>query len=266
MTRKALRFVGVTGAASGIGRELVKQYVAQGIKVVGLDVDQTGLVSLQKELPGLFSFVTCDLADKSALTVTLNKLYQEHEVPSIWINNAGVAPIKGMSDITEEELQRTMQVNFFALVTCVRFWLPYMETIGGSIVNIGSVAGHISSPGLTAYVASKFAVTGFTESLQAELELAKSPVKLILVSPGFVKTKIMRVGESNGFPQELLFLATEAEDCARRIAEGIAEGEKEIFPTVNGKAMMMMQRLSPKLARGFSKMTVGKKIDLGKKT
>ncbi len=261
------RFVGVTGAASGIGRELARQFVSQGLPVVGLDVDPDGLASLEKECAGLFSFLTCDLTRKSELKETLNRLRQERGVPSIWINNAGIADIKGMTEITEEELEQTMQVNFFALVTCVRFWLEHMEQIGdGSIVNMGSIAGHVSSPGLTAYVSSKFAVTGFTESLQAELELGQSPVKLVLVSPGFVETKMMRVGQMNGFPKELLFLATKVEDCARRIIAGIAAGEKEIFPTANGKAMMAMQRLSPNLARRFSKLTVGRKVDLRKKT
>jgi len=261
------RFVGVTGAASGIGRELALQFCAQGLPVVGLDIDQAGLGSLEKECGGRFRGVGCDLADKVALKERLEQLRVERGVPSIWINNAGIAHIKGMTEITEAELEQTMQINFFALVTCVRFWLEHMVPTGsGSIVNIGSIAGHISSPGLSAYVASKFAVTGFTESLQTELDLNKSPVKLLLVSPGFVETKIMRVGEQNGFPKEFLFLATKVGDCARRIIEGIAAGEREIFPTANGKAMMAMQRLSPKLARGFSKLTVGKKVDLGKKT
>ncbi|MGK5086796.1 SDR family NAD(P)-dependent oxidoreductase [Bdellovibrionota bacterium FG-2] len=261
------RFVGVTGAAGGIGRELVKQFFAQGLPVVGLDVDQAGLSSLEKECTGLFSGVRCDLADKSDLNQVLKGLREARGVPCVWINNAGVAPIKGMAETTDEEFEQTLQVNFFAMLTCVRFWLEPMEsTGGGSIVNIGSVAGHISSPGLTAYVSSKFAVTGFTESLQAELEIRKSPVKLVLVSPGFVETQIMRVGKENGFPKELLFLTTKADDCARRIVAGIAAGEQAIFPTANGKALLAMQRLSPRLARGFSRLVVGSKIDLRKKS
>ncbi len=258
-------FIGITGAASGIGRELSRQFVKQGLPVVGVDIDQQGLASLAQECEGRFTSVVCDLANKKMLNDALVKIQQDFGVPSVWINNAGLAHIKSMKEISEEELELTMQVNFFALVACARFWLGPMETAGaGTLVNIGSVAGHVPAPGVSAYVASKFAVTGFTQSLQAELEINKSAVKLLLVSPGFVETKIMQLGKQNGFPKELLFLTTKAEDCAGQIIAGIAKGEKEIFPTANGKALMAMQRLSPRLARGLTKLAIASKIDLKK--
>lgn len=260
-------FIGITGAANGIGRELVKQLSFQGHHVVGLDIDKPRLVSLKKECGKLFSGIVCDLnLNNTKLNETLSKLKKTYGVPSVWINNAGITNIKTVFETTELELEQTMQINFFAAVSCLRFWLNHMETVGsGTIVNIGSVAGHISSPGLSAYVSSKFALTGFTQSLQSELELSKSLVKLILVSPGFVDTKMMHVGQKNGYPKELLFLATTAKDCAKHIINGIAKGDKEIFPGLNGKALMALYRISPSLARGVSKLTVGSRLDLSKK-
>lgn len=255
------KFIGITGAANGIGREIAKQYVAKGWTVVGVDIDHDGLSTLEGESNGLFHSVTCDLSLPQQLDHMLSEIHENFGIPAIWFNNAGIAPIKFMHDISDEELDKTMQINFFALVKCVRYWLKKMDKVGtGCIVNIGSVAGHLSSPGLSAYAASKFALKGFTESLQSELEILKSPVKVVLVSPGFVNTDILQANNVSGFPKAFLFLTTQVEDCVRQMIDGIEAGRLEILPTFNGKAMIALQRLSPVLAKSFSRITVGARL------
>lgn len=239
----------ITGAAQGIGRALSLQLAEKGAKIFAVDIDNEGLLELEDVFSkfGLTVKKLCgSVTDSSFLQRVRETVIAEHRQLDVWINNAGVALIKPFLDTSSEEFQRVLDINLSAVVNGTRIALEGMEQQGtGLIINVGSVAGYLPAALMSSYNASKFAITGFTKSLQAELQLNSSPVKMMLVSPGFVDTRIISRGKENGFPEWLSFMLSEPKDVARDIVRGILRGKTEINPTFNGKLMRRMYSVFP---------------------
>ena len=138
---------------------------------------------------------------------------------------------------TQKQFDRVMKINFDAPMRSDEKAYPDNGGEGkGIIVNISSVAGLISAPILSSYCVSKFAFVGLSESVQQELELKKSPVKLILVCPGFIKTELIKLGQEQGFPEHLKPFLSNSDRAVKKIIAGIEKNESFIDPTMNGKS------------------------------
>jgi 3-oxoacyl-[acyl-carrier protein] reductase len=250
------KIIAITGACGGIGQELVHLYIQKGAKIIGLDLDQKGLQQLQEQYPEHFSAYALDVTDSSARSAINNKILEEHGVPDLWFNNAGIADIMPFRESSQEKFDLVMDINFTSLSHFTRFWMEQMLTKGsGTIINVGSMAGYLPVGGMASYVASKHAVVGFTKSLQQEIEVEKLPIKLILVSPGFVETKIVQLGQKYGLPESMKPLLSTPSQCAKEIVHGVDKKQLEITPTLNGKLM----RIGNNLSSGLMKQ-VGKKL------
>jgi butyryl-CoA dehydrogenase len=239
----------ITGAARGIGRETALQLADKGAKIYAVDLDETGLAELADTFSKFghpLTALTGSVTDAGFMADVRNRVIAAARSIDIWINNAGVAKIKAFLETEPDEFQQVLDINLSAVVTGTRLALELMEQQGrGLIVNVGSVAGYLPAPLMSSYNASKFAVTGFTKSLQAELKLNASPVQLMLVSPGFVDTNIVARGTENGFPEWLSFMLSTPKDVARDIVRGIGRDKSEISPTLNGKLMRRMYSVMP---------------------
>jgi uncharacterized protein len=194
-----VRFAGkvcvVTGASSGIGRRAALELADHGARVCVAARREDRLKELVDELPGSgHSYKVIDVssrADWSTLRVHVEETYGRLDV---LINNAGFAgergPFKGADSL--DNLKAVLETNFFGATYGVAEFLPLLErSAPSSIVNVTSVAGRLATPGATAYVASKFALVGWTESIEAEL--APKGIYVSSVEPGFIPTE--------GFPQ-----------------------------------------------------------------
>ena len=136
-----------------------------------------------------------------------------------------------------------------------------MENQGtGTLVNMASIAGHLSAPYMSAYCTTKHAVVGFTRAIREELRLQDSPIKVVLVSPGFVDTSMIARGEKHGFPEWLRWTLSTPEKVAKEILTGIRVGEEELFPTQNGKWMLRAYRHFPKSTMKSSKMLLTRSL------
>lgn len=243
----------ITGAAAGIGRELAKRYLGRGDQVVALDVDAAGMGGLDCPC------IEANVADGRLLTEVAGRIVREVGRPTIWINNAGIQTLGAFENITPGDFDRVMAVNFGGVVNGTRAALSVMkEPIRGAIVNMASVAGIVPAPFMSAYTASKHAVVGFTRGLRQEMELGHSPIRIVLVAPGFVKTKIMDAAGGFSFPEWLRFMVSEPEAVAQEIVSGISRGYTEIHPTVSGKALLKMYRLMPGVVGSSSRLLVAK--------
>ena len=249
----------VTGAASGIGRALAVCLAQE--KIAGLaisDVKETGLretAEMCEKFGVPVSIHIVDVSNREPMQAFADEVLQKHGRVTHLINNAGVALIGTVEELSLEDIEWLMSINFWGTVYGVKFFLPILrEQESAHIINISSIFGIVSPPGQAAYCASKFAVRGFTESLRHELE--GSNVFVSCVHPGGVKTNICngsRIGEkSTGDEkrkaQDFFDRAspTTAEQAAAIIVKGIKERNPRILVGNDAKQIDRIQRLFPK--------------------
>jgi short-subunit dehydrogenase len=197
----------VTGAAGGIGEALAHALAARGSDLVLLDRDDARLEDVAGALRARHPARTVgtyvvDLADDDATRAIGAALAAEHPEITLLVNNAGVALTGRFDQITLEEFDWVLAVNFRAVVRLTHALLPVLTAHPGAhLVNLSSVFGIFAPPGQTAYAASKFAVRGFSESLRHEL--ARDGVGVTVVHPGGIRTRIAETARTgSGVPVE----------------------------------------------------------------
>lgn len=190
----------VTGAASGIGRDLVFELVRRGANVAACDVNEAKLHAVVREAQALnpdarVTAHLCDVADRAAVSQFQREVAHAHKSDAIHLlfNNAGA--VGGMSFVTSppDEWDRTFAVSWFGTYNCTReFVSMLMASDQGAVVNVASVNALWASLGSrtphSAYSSAKFAVRGFTESLLADFERNAPHLSAVLVLPGHVRT------------------------------------------------------------------------------
>src|SRR5947209_13479905 len=185
----------VTGAASGIGRALALELAGRGCDLALADRDEAGLHALAAEIAKTqtrkVSVHRVDVAEPAQIEAFAQAASAAHPGLNILINNAGVALLGQFTEIDQAQMEWLMNINFWGVVHATRAFLPHLSRRPEAhIVNLSSIFGIIAPPGQTAYSAAKFAVRGFSESLRHELAMAASPVRLSVVHPGGVATKM----------------------------------------------------------------------------
>lgn len=249
----------VTGAAGGLGQELALFYALRGAQIVAMDRSADGLNLLSERLSthGLDAdCIQIDLTERERFKLAIGEIWHKYKGIDIWFNNAGRSVAKMFDQIEDEDFDAIMDLNFTAPRIATKILLESMNLRGaGMIVNVASVAGHVPAPLLSAYTASKHALVGLTRSIQEELRLQKSAVKLVLVSPGFVKTAmITQQGSGRDFPEWLSWMVSEPRVIVEQIDRGIRKGLLEITPDVSGKATKFAHRMLPQTTVRYSKM------------
>jgi NAD(P)-dependent dehydrogenase (short-subunit alcohol dehydrogenase family) len=193
----------VTGAASGIGRGIVLALARAGMHTVVSDVDEAGAQTVAEEAaligPRAIA-VAADVTDAAALEALADKTWAEFGRAHVLCNNAGVAVARPIAETTEEDWRWTLRVNLWGVIHGVNAFLPRLKVQGepAHIVNTASMSGHLPTPLLGAYTASKYAVVGFSECLK--IELAEHPIGVSVLCPGAVAT---RIGDGRNRPQAL---------------------------------------------------------------
>ncbi len=189
----------ITGASSGIGRRTALDLAAAGNKVCVAARREERLRSLVAEMGGEgagHSYKVTDVSDRDQVQALVAHVRDSYGRLDVLVNNAGFAGKEGLSGPESiEEIERVMATNFFGAVYCTAEFLSLLDRSTPShVVNVTSMAGRIATPGTPTYVASKFALVGWTESLYPQL--AARGIYLSSVEPGFVPTE--------GFPQKNL--------------------------------------------------------------
>lgn len=219
----------ITGAAGGIGRTLAKRLASAGARLVLWDIDARALAELQAELSDAgyaADTCTCDLTRREEIGTAAARTLAANGPIDILINNAGIVSGKNLLDISDEEIERTFQVNTLALFWTVRAFLPSMlERDSGHLVTIASAAGLAGTARLTDYCASKFAAVGFDEALRLELQQANSRVVTTVVCPYFVNTGMFD-GASTRFSWLLPIL--KPENVADRVVTSIRRNRRRL--------------------------------------
>lgn len=186
----------ITGAGSGMGRELAVQLAQRGCHLALSDVNQAGLAETAALVAPTGVKVTAtrvDVASREAVFAWAESVVRDHGKVNLIFNNAGVALGATVEGMRLQDFEWLMNINFWGVVHGTQAFLPHLKaTRDGHIVNTSSVFGLIAVPATSAYNASKFAVRGFTESLRQELDMMACGVSATCVHPGGIKTNIAR--------------------------------------------------------------------------
>ena len=239
----------VTGASSGIGRALAERLAFEGVRLVVASRDRAKLETLAENIRsrgGEVHIVPADVADAGQRAESIHEALSRLGGIDVLVNNAGVGAMGLFEDASEERLRRIFEVNFFGATELTRLALPYLKR--GSqpmIVNIGSVLGKRAIPGCTEYCASKFAMTGWSEGLRAEL--AQEGVQVLLVSPGAIETSFHAnlLEDRARFGREAKRRMPAAR-CAELIVRAMKRRRSELVITTAAKALVWLNRLAPR--------------------
>ncbi|KQT94446.1 acetoin dehydrogenase [Marmoricola sp. Leaf446] len=272
------KVVVVTGAGSGMGREVALLAARHGARVAVSDVNEQGLaetVDLLKHAGA--AEVRSDRVDVAARQEVVDwaaAVAEQFGTVHVVVNNAGVSYAGDFEEMPYDDFDWIVGINFMGVVHGTKEFLPHLIASGdGHLVNISSLFGLISIPGQSAYNATKFAVRGFTEAVREEMIVNRHPVKVTCVHPGGIKTGIARNGRKvagtnvqatdDFFDQKLAKMT--ADKAARIILEGAMAGKPRQLVGLDAHALHQFGRIAGAryqdvVARVAGRMNPGKKI------
>jgi len=245
----------VTGAGSGIGRALAQLLATKGCRLALADINETSLKETAATLSAEVITQKLDVANREAVYAFAEKVKQHYGTAHVVINNAGVAVSQTVNDLSWEDFEWLMGINFWGVAYGTKAFLPALLAQNeGTIVNISSVFGIIGVPTQSAYNAAKFAVRGFTEALRHELK--DTNVRAISVHPGGIRTNIARasrfykdpLGNSDHDSMAARFeklARTTPEKAAETIVRGIEKGSPRVLIGADAVLIDKIQRLLP---------------------
>jgi short-subunit dehydrogenase len=251
----------ITGAGSGIGRQLAIELAQRGGHLALSDVNLTSLAETAACCEGFGVKVTLasvDVAKRAEVYRWAETVASDHGTVNLIFNNAGVGLASTLEEVSYDDFEWLMAINFWGVVYGTKAFLPHLRASGaGHVVNISSLFGIVAAPANGSYSAAKFAVRGFTEALRQELELMNAPVSATCVHPGGVKTNIARDARYStnisvlglepqtsrrAFEDALI---TSPRSAARSILRGVERNQRRVLVGLDARAIELLARVSP---------------------
>tara|TARA_B100000029_G_scaffold457628_2_gene486489 strand:- start:1112 stop:1939 length:828 start_codon:yes stop_codon:yes gene_type:complete len=195
----------ITGGGGGIGRALALAFAAEGMHIALADVEEEPLAAVASEVEQMgvqCSTSVIDVTDLTSMQTFANNVVKELGGAHVICNNAGVVTMRKAQDMSPSDWDWVVGVNLYGVINGIQAFLPKMveQAEGGHIVNTASIAGLVpeATPGILSYTASKYGVTGLTESMRLDLE--QYNIGCTVVCPGGVATRIVEAGRNR--PEE----------------------------------------------------------------
>jgi short-subunit dehydrogenase len=251
------RTVIITGGSRGLGLELARQLAKEGARLWLIARSEEALSGAAAELRqsgALVETIAADLREERNIDRIVSRVTAKDPVIDVVVNNAGTIVVSPFEHVQPEDFQDSLATHFWAPMHLIRKALPHMRRHGeGRIVNISSIGGRVGVPHLSAYAAGKFALTGFSQSLGAEL--AKSGIYVTTVTPGLMRTgSYVGVRLRGQHHKELRWfagladapmLSISAARAARQIIEATRRGRAAITPLWYARAAQMIEAVGP---------------------
>lgn len=246
------KIVWITGASSGIGRALAREFGQAGARLILSARNAEALETVGRETGAETRIIPLDLNDVASLPVAVARALREFGGVDIMVHNAGVAVRGRAADLSLEVHERILRTNYLGPVVLTQALLPSMRARGGGrFVVVSSLAGKYGGPLLAAYAGSKHALQGYFDTLRGEEREAGIAVTIVI--PGFVRTDITAhaltgTGEPFGRVLPLYHDAMTADECAARILRAVGRDRREVLVGGIETWTVYLQRLSPRLA------------------
>ena len=265
----------ISGGSRGLGLVLARHICDEGGKVALLARDPEELARAKDDLTargGKVLTVECDLLDRDQIQAAVRKVIDHFNRIDILINNAGIIEVGPLDHMTCEDYDRAMRLHFWAPYELVSQIVPEMRLWGGGrIVNITSIGGKVAVPHFAPYSASKFALTGFSDAIRAEL--ARDNIQVTTVAPGLMRTgsHVNARFKGNHDAEFAWFsagagaplISMDADRAARKIIAAFRRGQPSLtltfaaraaiagnalFPNLTGHTMKIVNRFLPDVA------------------
>jgi NAD(P)-dependent dehydrogenase (short-subunit alcohol dehydrogenase family) len=265
----------ITGGSRGLGLVLARHICAQGGSVALIARDPNELARAKADLTrrggrGAVLIIQCDLLDREQIRVAVRQIIDRFGKIDILINNAGIIEVGPLGHMTRDDFERSLQLHFWAPYELIWQVIPEMRLWGGGrIVNISSIGGRVAVPHMASYCAGKFALTGFSDAVRAEL--ARDNILVTTVAPGLIRTGSHVNAKFKGkHEMEFAWFAAaagapltsmNADRAARKILAAIRRGQPSLtltfaargailgnalFPNLTGYAMRLVNQCLPK--------------------
>ena len=244
----------ITGASSGIGRELAYQLAVQGawLSLAARNTERlAGVRSECQSRGGKAIAISTDVSESARCSELIQRTMAHYSRLDMLINNAGRTMDANFEDIRDLSIfEQLMRVNYLGSVYCTYYALPYLKQTQGRIVGVASLAGKTGVPTRTGYAASKHAMAGFFDSLR--IEVAPYKVSVTMIYPGFVATAIREqafgkdgqsVGRSTVRERDVMTVET----CAQLILRATEQRKREVLMTWRGKLGVWLKLITPGL-------------------
>lgn len=244
----------ITGASSGIGLALAREYAGRNFNIVAAARRLDRLEKLKEELEKKnieVFIVQTDVSKEEDCRNLIDKSVEHFGKIDVLINNAGISMRALFEEVELDVIRRLMDVNFWGTVYCTKYALPHLLKSKGSLVGVISIAGHVGLPGRTGYSASKFAVRGFLDTLR--IENIKKGLNVLVAAPGFTASEVREVAlTQDGSPQGKTPRKEEkmmtAETCAYKIANAQTKRKSQLIMTfTEGKLTVFLNKRFPRM-------------------
>ena len=259
----------ITGAGSGMGRELAINLAKENCNVVICDINKKTIQETEdiiRKYNVSCTALNLDLREEKNISTLLETTLKNFSKVDLLFNNAGVVAPSSFLNLSEKDWDWCNDINFNALVKLTRIFLPLlMKNEEAALINTSSIFGIITTPNNTVYHSSKFAVRGFTESLAMELRDEK--IQIHSVYPGHIGTNIVldakfdkdflssnanKTEETDSDPITIQEFGSTFRDtgmspdkAAKIILKGVKKNKKRIFVGLDAKVMEIAQRITP---------------------
>jgi short-subunit dehydrogenase len=266
----------ITGSSSGIGFETALTLARNGfhtyatMRNIKKSVDIMEIANRER-LP--LQVIQLDVNDDTSIRNSIEKVISEKQRIDLLVNNAGYGLVGAFEDLSVEEMKSQFETNFFGVIRLTQQVLPIMrKQKSGIIVNVSSGAGRIGFPGMSAYVSSKFALEGLSESMSYELE--PFGIRVVIIEPGVIRTNFKKnavmskkslddsfispyssiIQKMDASITSIIEHATPPEEVAKAILHVVTSNNPELRFPIGNDIIMMLETKKSMSDEDFRKM------------
>jgi len=239
----------ITGASSGIGAALAREWAARGARIILSGRDAARLAQVADDIDSETLILPFDVRDEAAMTAATQQAIDWHGGVDIFIANAGISQRSAAVDTDMAVYREIIDIDLTAQIAATQALLPHLVARqSGTLLFISSIAGKVGVPMRTAYCAAKFGLIGYADALRAEL--SQQGVSVHVVCPGSVATDVSRNaltadGSKRGRSDKVIDNGIAPDEAAKRIVDAVKANQREIIVAEGVEEAMGELRRTP---------------------